>query len=244
MATAHADISDDPRARIGGNAPPSVKELALIEVEEALKALRQRAKELLESAGKAKAEDAEGAGKCADLVKMIRACEKAIGETRMAAQKPYDDAIGVMRDAPRKVLFDLSQARAAVDKLATDFAAKERKRLADEATLKAKQEAEENAALQARAKEMGVELPVEEPKAEPKRGKPAKAVVSDMGSAVHTRMQKSFSVVDPYALPLDILTHPKVTEAIISVAREAIKTAPDGKIKGIIVTDEEKSFIR
>lgn len=54
MATAAIDVSDDPRARVGGNMPPSIKEQALLEGAEALKPLLDRAAELLASASKAK----------------------------------------------------------------------------------------------------------------------------------------------------------------------------------------------
>lgn len=244
MATAVHDLSDDPRARIGGNAPPSAKETALIEVEAALAPLRKRAAELLGAAEKANADDADSAGKCTDLVRMIRTCHDAIDRARKDMQKPYDDAIGVMRDAPRKVLFDLAEAKKKVEAMAADFDRKERARLAEEAKKQEAIEAEQAAQLQARAAQMGVELPPEEPKKEPARGKPVKTVQSDMGSSVHVRKEKVFAVIDPYALPLDILNHEKVVAAIISVAREMNRASPDMKIKGILVTEEERSFIR
>tara|TARA_R110000868_G_scaffold118062_10_gene313349 strand:- start:1165 stop:1899 length:735 start_codon:yes stop_codon:yes gene_type:complete len=244
MATAPAIEEDNPRIRIGANSPPSMKETALIEVEEALKPLRARATELLESAEKAKADDVESAGKCADLVKMIRACHDAIDKARKATQKPYDDAIGVMRDAPRKVLLELSSAKRKVEEMGIAFDRKERARLADVQKLKDEQDARDRSALEARAESMGVELPPEEPKKEPARGKPIKAVQSDMGSSFHTRKIAVFTVTDPYALPLDILNHEKVQAAIISVARELYRADPTGKIKGILVTEDETSVVR
>ena len=62
MATAAVEASENLRARIGGNAPPSIKEQALLDGAEALKPLLDRAEELLASAEKAKADDADSAG--------------------------------------------------------------------------------------------------------------------------------------------------------------------------------------
>ncbi|QUT04020.1 hypothetical protein KFK14_12775 [Sphingobium phenoxybenzoativorans] len=231
-------------APIGHNNPPSVKEVALIEVSEALAPMFKRAAELLASAEKASAEDAESAGKCADLVKMIRACTDEIDRKRKEAQKPYDDAIGVMRDAPRKILLDLDNAKRKVAALGAEFDKKERQRLADEQAEKDAQAARDRKALEDRAESLGVELPPEEPKKEPARGKPVKAVQSDMGSSYYERTNDVYTIVDPYALPLEILSHEKVTAAIISVAREMRKGNKDARIKGIAITTETTTVVR
>lgn len=245
MATAAIDVSDDPRARVGGNLPPSIKEQALVEGAEALKPLLDRAAELLMSAGKAKADDADSAGKCSDLVRMIRACDAALDEKRKEVQAPYKAAVDVLMDMPRKAKNDLAKAKRDLTEIISEFDRKERKRLKDLADADAARQAGEEARLSERAASLGVELPVEEPAAEPVRStKPVRSFQSDMGSSAYVREIDVLTVSDPYALPLDILNHPKVTEAIISAARELRKANPDTRIKGIIVTKQETTVVR
>lgn len=245
MATAAADVSEDPRARIGGNAPPSLKEQALTEGAEALKPLLDRADELLVSADKAKADDADSAGKCSDLVRMIRACDTALDDKRKEIEKPYAEAAKVFIEIPRAAKLKLATAKRNLTELVTAFDRKERQRLKEEADAKAEEEAANAAQLQQRAAAMGIELPAEEPQPEAARStKPARSFQSDMGSSAYARKVDVLTVSDPYALPLDILNHPKVNEAIISAAREFRRANPETKIKGIIVSEEGTTVIR
>jgi len=245
MATAAVEASENPRARIGGNVPPSIKEQALLDGAEALKPLLDRAEELLASAEKAKADDADSAGKCSDLVRMIRACDKALDDKRKEVEKPYAEAAKVFIEIPRAAKFKLSGAKTKLTDMVAEFDRKERQRLKEEAEEKAEQEAANAAQLQQRAAAMGIDLPAEEPQQEqPRSTKPVRSFQSDMGSSAYTRKVEVFTVSDPYALPLDILNHPKVNEAIISAARELRRSNPEQKIKGIIVSEEEATVIR
>ena len=244
MATA-PEISDEPRARIGGNAPPSIKEQALLDGAEALKPLLDRAEELLASAEKAKAEDVESAGKCSDLVRMIRACDTSLDDKRKEVQAPYKAAVDVLMDMPRKAKADLASAKRKLTEMVSEFDRKERQRLKEAADAKAEQEAANAAQLSERAAAMGIDLPTEEPQPEQSRStKPVRSFQSDMGSSAYTRKVEVLTVSDPYALPLDILNHPKVNEAIISAARELRKANGGAPIKGIIVTEDETTVIR
>lgn len=231
-------------APIGHNNPPTLTEQALLDGAQLLKPLLDRAAELLATAATARANDADSAGKCVDLVKMIRTCDSEIDAKRKEAQEPYKKAVDLIMDIPRKVKFDLAGAKTKVTGLVADFDKKERDRLKKEADARAEQEKADADALAARAQAMGVTLPPEEEKPEPARAKPIKTVSSDMGSSVHTRKHKIYTITDPYALPLDILNHEKVQEAIISVARAHLQANPDAKIKGIIVSEEDRTVVK
>lgn len=245
MATAAVEASENPRARIGGNVPPSIKEQALLDGAEALKPLLDRAEELLASAEKAKADDADSAGKCSDLVRMIRACDKALDDKRKEVEKPYAEAAKVFIEIPRAAKFKLSGAKTKLTEMVAEFDRKERQRLKEEQEEKDAAEAANAAQLQQRAAAMGIDLPAEEPAAEqPRSTKPVRSFQSDMGSSAYTRKVEVLTVSDPYALPLAILTHPKVTEAIVSAARELRKANGGAPIKGIIVTEDETTVIR
>lgn len=243
MATAPIDSED--RHGIGGNNPPmSIKEKALLDAMGPLRPLLDRAKELIATAETAKAENAEQAGKCADLIKMIRACDTEIDTKRKEVQQPYKDAVDVIMDIPRKAKLDLSLAKNRVEKIATEFDRAERKRIADLAAQEAEQKKADEESLATRAKAMGVELPPEEPKKEPVRAKPAKPFVSDLGTASYVKKDKTYTVSDPYALPMAVLTHEKVVAAIVSVVREMHRAAPDEKIKGIIIGETETTVFK
>lgn len=231
-------------AEIGHNRPPSIKEQALLEASEALKPLLTRADELIASSEKVNADDAESAAKCADLVRMIRACDTALKEKRMEVQEPYKAAVDVIMDIPRKKHLDLNAAKRKVTDLVAEWDKKERKRLKDIEDEKRREEEAEQERMAATAASMGVELPPEEEKPQPKRSKPVSTVDSDMGSSVHVRKVSVYTITDVYALPLEILNHEKVQAAIVSVAREMHRTAPDQKIRGILVTEEETTVVR
>lgn len=231
-------------AAIGHNHPPSIKEQALIEAGAALKPLLDRADELTSSAEKARADDADSAAKCADLVRMIRSCDTAITEKRKEVQAPYKAAVDVIMDLPRSRQTALSRAKRDLGDLITAWDRKERIRLKVEAEEEAAQVAAEQEALAARAAEMGVDLPAEDAVPLPVRKKPVSTVDSDMGSAVYVRKVPVYTVTDVYALPLEVLNHEKVIEAIKSVAREMLRANPDQKIKGILVTEEETTVVR
>lgn len=243
MAT--APIDEEQRHGIGGNNPPvSIKERALVDASAALKPLLDRANELLTSASKAHASDAEAAGKCADLVKMIRACDTEIDAKRKEVQKPYDEAAKVIMDIPRKAKLDLASAKRDLTDIISAFDKKERERLKKEADEQAARDAADAESLKSRAESMGVELPAEEPKPEPARAKPVNTVQSDIGSSAYTRKVAIYTITDPYALPLAVLNHEKVQDAIKSVAREMLRADPEAKIKGILVTEDEMTVVR
>lgn len=231
-------------ATIGHNSPPSIKEQALIEASDALRPLLNRADDLVASADKANINDGENAAKCADIVKMIRACDTALKEKRMEVQAPYKAAVDVIMDLPRKHHAALDRAKKSVTALIGEWDKKERARLKAIEDEKRKEEEAEQARLAATAESMGVELPPEEEKPQPKRSKPVSTVDSDMGSNVHVRKVKAYTVTDPYALPPEVLNHERVIEAIKSVAREMDRANPGQKIKGILVTEEDQTVVR
>ena len=244
MATAPIEEAENPRAVAGNNLPPSIKEQALVVASEVLKPLLTRAEELTASADKAHANDAEAAAKCADLVKMIRACDTALKEKRMEVQAPYKAAVDVIMDLPRKHHAALDRAKKDVSALISEWDKKERKRLKDIEEEKRKEEEAEAERLAQTAASMGVELPPEEEKPLPARRKPVSTVDSDMGSSVYARKVTVYTVTDVFALPSEILNHEKVIEAIKSVAREMHRAAPDQKIRGILITEEETVVVR
>lgn len=231
-------------AAIGHNHPPSIKEQALIEAGAALKPLLDRADELTSSAEKARADDADSAAKCADLVRMIRSCDTALTEKRKEVQAPYKAAVDVIMDLPRSRHTALSRAKRDLGDLITAWDRKERIRLKAEAEEEAAQVAAEQEALAARAAEMGVDLPAEDAVPLPVRKKPVSSVDSDLGCKVHTRKVTTYTVTDPYALPPEVLNHEKVIAAIVSVVREMHRGVPERKIKGILIGEEETAVVR
>jgi hypothetical protein len=136
MSTAFPDVKPWPGqnvpaaagSQMGHNKPP-MDVMAREEFDEALakfpieggSTLKQRVANLLDSATRAKADDDESAGRCATLIKQLKAVETAIDGVHDTVKRPYLDSCSAITNAKKVVLGKLPTELARVRGIADTY---------------------------------------------------------------------------------------------------------------------------
>lgn len=103
-------------------------EMAVAELRDSIDERRARVDLLLQSAGKSYAADATSAGKCADLVRMLREEASHIDSIRERVKRPYLEAGRAIDAEAKSVLDPLAQAKRAVEGKIDQYNREERAR--------------------------------------------------------------------------------------------------------------------
>lgn len=205
----------------------------------ALKGFEARKKELLESAGRMpKITDNDLVGKAGDLQALISRLIDSIGYRYDEIIEPYQTAIAAGRGMRDRFGEDLFAAKEKAKRDVDAFRADQR-RIAKEEQDKQR---EAEAALRAKAaaaKPAEAPAPVAPTPATPIRLAP---VVGDYGSRTGDRAKQIFTIADPRKLPLDILNHSAVMDAIQRACRDLYKVKKT--IKGVVITTDATTTVR
>lgn len=243
--------ADNPRAIIGDNRPP-IEEQGVADFNEAVdghKALRSRIIDLLGSAERAKAEDEDDVGRCAELIRQIREVEKIVDAERTAVKAPYLNAGRKIDDAAKALVFDLGQAAARVRRMSEDFMrrreaelAAERRRLEEEQR-RQREAAERAAAEELQRAEAEGRAPVPEIVEAPiaVAARPVDTVQnqirSDFGAVASARRVKVAVITDWQKAFKAVKSVPKVQEAV-QTAINALVRAGQTNIPGVEIKDD------
>lgn len=259
------DVDANPRAVIGGNKPP-LDEQVVIDLNEALseKGITKRIAELIASFERAPTviENADTAGKVADLIKQMSAAAKAVTAERETINRPILNAQRSLKGRADSILDPLQIAEQQCRDCIRAFdaverekerqrqmaAEAERRRLQEIADNEARLERErlqkiedERAAAEAReakpveVEAVQIELPVE--KAEPE------TVRGDYGAKVVRTTNWKHEIESVRKLPDSILTHEKVLEAINKVIAAQVRGGTR-EMKGVRIFAETATTIR
>jgi hypothetical protein len=248
MATAAVE-EVNPRAVMGGNNPP-IPIQAKEAIDAALEPLELPATELLEQAEKITVVDDDNAEPVVDLVKRIKTMRAKGEEIRKAVKAPFFDATKTIDAEAKQFDGNLQRQELRIGGLVHAHQEKLRKaaekaeRDAREAIAAEEKRIEE--ARKAAAETAGgiTDLPPAPPAYVP-APKPASAkVVGATGARTVSQTQRTVVITDPYALPPEILTAPKVTEALVSAVNAALRLNPALKHRGFRIDEGHRTVIR
>lgn len=244
-------VSDDDLSMMGHNRPP-VDQQAVADFNDAIDGhdgLRKRISDLVGSSDRAFATDDDSAGRCAELIRQMAACEKLVDGERVAVKAPYLDAGRRIDDAAKTLVHRLGVAKSNVrtkteaymrEKLAKEQA--ERRRI--EEAQRAEREAAEAAARaeaalaaeQNRAPDPEImEAPIAVA-ARPVETSPSQ-VRSDMGALASARKVKVAIVTDWTKAFKSVRNVPAVQEAV-QKAINALVRAGQTEIAGVEIKDD------
>lgn len=221
------DPAEVATAPIGHNRPDPGAALRA-DIDEMLARFSERRAKFLASAEKAVVRDRYTAGDAADLVGLAAKVGKTIEAERLELTRPYDEAVQGAISTVRNFWSEVEEAMERVEQLAIDWKAAEDKRIADQQAEQAAAEEKLRAAQAPRGKIDYSSPAVVDPA--PVKQRPVAypqtrraQVRGDLGHKLVDRTITSISVVDVRKVPLNILRSKKVTDAIISVARDFAK---------------------
>jgi hypothetical protein len=255
MTTQFPDVKPfpQPAAAIGHNRPPLDAEVVL-DFEEAVKTsgLLKRINDLIASAGRAGDCDSEDkAGKFGDLIKMIRAAERAVEAERERLNRPILTAQRALKGRADAYVGDLSYAERELRRRLDAYMAEQR-RIAVEERRKS-EEAARTAAEARRAAEQGAPDRASKDDAEsaevaeyvaPEPVEIDEPVVrGDAGSRIGSTTVWLHKVVSVRKLPDAILTHEKVRDAIDKVIAAQVRGGAR-EIKGVEIWSEQRTAVR
>jgi hypothetical protein len=243
MAT--AAIAENSRAVIGDNNPP-IPDQARMAIDEALNPLDAKATELI---GQAEAitvvETEEVCEEAIEIAKKLRVQHDNAEERRKAVKAPYLEAEKIVDAEANRFKANLKREELRLGSLIHPY--QEKLRLAEvgrqrqaEAALREAEKARE--AQRASAGSID-EVPAE-PAYVPQHKPQSVGVKSASGARTVSQTVRTITVTDPYALSKDILTDPKVTEALVSVINARLRANPDMKRRGFTVTESSRTVIR
>lgn len=220
------------------NRPP-LTEAAVADVGEALIEFGERKGEFLRAAGNVIVRDRASAGDAADVVKLANDVWKLIETKRLAITNPYRDAADAGAAAAHRFWADVHTAMQGVREKIEKWDGEERQRVADQ---RREQEDEERRLRS----EQAAALPsppamrdIREADVAPIAT--AAPIVGDYGGRVARTPQKTFTVENVREIPIEILSSPKVTKAIVEVARDFSKHMP--AISGIRIETAERTRV-
>lgn len=206
-----------------------------------------RCKALVAASDRAVAVDAETAGKCADLIKMIKTATTVIDGARVSVKAPYLAATRAIDDTARVLTTPLEEAERKVRGKVDVFTREERarqdaeRRRQEEAARAAEAERREREAQAAAAGE-----PVPEP--EPAAAAPAPVaepatIRGDYGAQINAKTVWKHEVTDWTAAFAAVADNAKVREAIDKVIAAQVK-AGTRSIPGVRIFDDVAVAIR
>lgn len=197
------------RVQVGDNSGAfEPRDVAKDAIDEALRPLWTRFAQLKDSAGRAKADDEETAGKVVDLDGMLQSLQARIDEEHGRVKRPYLEAGSVVDGLANKLRDEIVPIRKALEAMLTAY---QTKKLAEiEAARAAEREAEQD------DPEPGF-VP------EQQSARRAAAVRGDYGARSSLRDQDVVVVFDVKKVPKSILENEKVLAAIRSVAKPVLK---------------------
>lgn len=223
-----------PTAEIGHNSG-SLAEQARLELAELISPRITRIDQLCNAAGRAAAVDQESAGKCADLVRMIRKEAEHIDTMRTQVKAPYLAATRAIDGEAKQHADRLAAAKVAVERKIDQFNREERARI--EAERRRQEELRRIAEEEARA--AGV-APVEEaiaPVAEAPR------IEGDLGAKVIGKTVWKHEILDWAQAFAAVSENAKVREAIEKAIAARVK-AGERSIPGVRIYEDIKTEVR
>lgn len=228
--------ASNPRAVIGGNAPPPEEQIKIDFHEGMLErhpAYEQRIRDLAAAANRAVVDTADAAGKTGDLVKSINAMGKAVDEVHRSVKQPFLDA-GRAADAIKNGLSgELAAAkRVIVDKQTEFLRAEEARREAEQRKREAEARAEAERAAEAERQRLAAEMEgdldglaevevVAAPAVVAKTPEPIRS--ADTGTVVSGRKEWQSQVLDYEVAAIQVLDDEKVKEAIDACVKRRVK---------------------
>jgi hypothetical protein len=254
--------SENPRAVIGGNAPPP-EEMIVIDFDAALDDepnLRTRIAELLAKKGALpKCDHPETAAKFGDLMKIISTVIGKIEAHHATVKAPYLAATRAIDAKKRNLVDDLGELRAQANGALNTYLAEQRRLQAVEAARIAAEQERMRAEAAERQRIADVAIakavaegaavappPVEyEPEPEPEAPAAPEPIVlrGDLGARVGTKKTWKGEIESVRKLPNAILGHPNVIEALNKVIAGLIRGG-SRDIKGVRVFEEETVSVR
>lgn len=226
-------------ASIGHNSG-SIADMAVEELSALIEPRLERIDKLTISASRAFAADADSAGKCADMIKIIRAEENEIDKHREQVKRPYLDATRAIDGEAKKTMDRLSRARAEVSQKLDSYNREERmKAEAERRRQEELRRAAEQAAREAQLSEDAAPVVLDIPAAPPAPTR----IEGDLGAKVISKTVYRHEIISVRELPDDILNNSKVLEAIDKVIAARIK-AGDRKIAGVNIIEDIKTEVR
>lgn len=230
------NTESNPRAVIGGNAPPP-EEQVRVDFHEGMLAkhstYEQRVADLLAAAERAVVNDQDSAGKAGDLIKSINAMGKAVDEVHSTVKKPYFEA-GKVVDGLKNALANRLQSakRIAADKQTEFLREEEAKREAARREAAAVAHAEAERAAEAERQRLAAENAgdlealaevevVAAPAVVPKAPEPIRS--ADTGTVVSGRKEWQSQVLDYEVAAIQVLDDDKVKEAIDACVKRRVR---------------------
>lgn len=201
---------------------------------------------LIAASDRAVAVDADTAGKCADLIKMIKTATAVIDGARVGVKAPYLAATRSIDDAARQLTTPLEEAERKVRSKVDVFAREERarheaeRRRQEEAARAAEAERREREAASAAA---GEPAPAPEPIAAPAPSPEPANIRGDYGAQVSAKTVWKHEVTDWTAAFAAVADNAKVREAIDKVIAAQVK-AGTRSIPGVRIFDDVAVAIR
>ena len=228
--------SSNPRAVIGGNAPPP-EEQVKIDFHEAMldkhPTYSQRIAELHAAAVRVEITDEVMAGKSADVIKSIRAMKAAVEDAHKTVKAPYWEAGKVADSLKNNLVFDLDAAMKILGAKQTEFLRQEQARREAEQRqreMEARREAE--AAAEAERQRLAAEAEnnpealaevevVAAPAVVQRAPEPIRSV--DTGATISGRKEWQCEVTDYTVAVIQVLDDPKVKEAVDAAVKRRVK---------------------
>jgi hypothetical protein len=243
-------------AAIGHNNPP-LDESVVSDFEEALAfendGLLARLQQLLDGSERASATDAESAGRCADLARMMKAAVDKVEEVRERFNRPLLTAQRSLMDAKNMHCAPLIEARNKVIGMVDTFrreeearVAAERRRLAEEARIADQQRRDREEAARREAEALDASIPEPEPEPEPEAPPPVveqTVIRGDYGGKVVRKTEWKAEIQNWELALAAVSDNDKVREAAEKAITRMVK-AGQRKIAGVRVYEDSSTQIR
>jgi len=260
------DLAED-RFGIGGNSPPDDITLLGEHLSESTEGLVKRKNDLLAAVERAPAEitDDIGAGKMADLIKLIGACMRTAETGRTSAKEPFLAASRLVDGFFKKITEPLGDAKAVIERRLTlyqrnkaEAERRERERLeqlAREVAAKAAEEAAQRAATiktdddldeaitaEAIAEQSAADA-IEATKAATASNAEMSRSRGDLGSVASLRTEWIGEITDRATLDLETL-RPHIAVDALEKAIRAYVRAGGRELRGAKIYQQSKSVVR
>lgn len=201
----------------------------------------ERISKLVEASGRAKADDEETTGRCADLVRQIAAALKVIEDTRKAVKEPYLEAGRAVDERARQVRAELERAEAGVRALMLAYARKKQEELRQAELARMREEQQRRAEEEERrkaAEEKGEPIPEPLPEPEPVR-EPERAPIirGDYGATASSVKVYTGKITDWRKAFKAVEGNVAVREAVQKAINARVK-AGDHNIPGVEVIED------